>query len=116
MPSEIRIPIPKAGGMEADVLVEWFQVRLEKLSAALDLVVSEFDKKAKIDVIKIEAVDVTGSTVTVTYRLSFSASDTCRGIDYSGTHQRTVHGIVDGRDWMFEPSKPLPKRSTADEL
>ena len=116
MSSGIRIPIPAAGTVESSDLVAWFQTHVAALSAALDLVVAEFDKKAQIDSIKIEAAEVTANRVIVTYRLSFSASDTCSGIDYAGTHQRTAQGLRDGDAWVFQPPKPMPKRSTADEL
>lgn len=116
MSTEIRIPIPEAADIGVDGLVEWFRSRIETLSGALDLGVKEFDRKAKIDSIVIEAVEASDSTVEVTYRVSFSASDTCRGIDYAGNHQRMIRGVIDGNAWVFQPPKPLPTRSTADEL
>ncbi|HQX50471.1 MAG TPA: hypothetical protein PLY87_19905 [Planctomycetaceae bacterium] len=116
MSAEIRIPVPAAGSVRSLDLVAWFRVHVDALSAALDLIVAEFDKKAQIDSIQIDAVDMHGDAVTVTYQLSFSASYTCSGIDYAGTHQRTVTGVRDGDFWVFRPPFILPKRSTADEL
>ncbi len=116
MSKEVRIPVPAAGSAESLDLVAWFQTRVDALSAALDLVVAEFDKKAQIDNIQIDEIDVHDNAVTVTYQLAFSASYTCSGIDYAGTHQRTVTGVRDGNWWVFRPAFILPKRSTADEL
>lgn len=97
-------------------LLEWVQTHLTLLHPALDLDVKEFDRKARIDKLELLSTDLHGGRVTIRYRLSFSAMYTCAGIDYESSHERQIEGQVTGDSWIFPEYRPLPARSTADEL
>lgn len=111
---EIRIPV-----MEPDDSIDfadYFRARMELLSPALDLEVEEFDSRARIDSLLITSVELEEQAISIVYRLAFSASYTCTGIDYAATHDRTLRGVRRGMDWIFPIHQPKPERSTVDEF
>ena len=110
----IRIPIPNLH--EATDLVVYVQTHLDLFTPAMDLEVSEFDAKAQVGSIVILSVTQVDQTVRISYKLTFSADYTCSGIEYAGSHARSILGTVAAADWLFVPPAPMPERSTVEEF
>lgn len=112
--SSIRIPV--ASAEEASDLAGYVHRYLSEITRAMDLDVSQLDPKARIDSCVIQSVHTDDVSIEIVYRIMFSASDTCRGIDYFGAQDRKLRGRRDGGFWSFSPPLNLEQRSTADEL
>lgn len=114
MSSMIRIPVPALDGSED--LVVFAQDNTDLLAVAMDCEVREFDSKAQVDSLKITSVDVQNESVRITYTIAWSASDTCRDIEFAGTQERVLRGQREGSFWVFRKHQPTPGRSTLDEF
>ena len=90
--------------------------RLAELAPVMDLDVSDFDAKAQIDSCEVISVKTGQDTIEICYELKFSASYTCTDIEFAGTHQRTLRGVLDGDSWVFESCPTIESRSTVDEF
>lgn len=92
------------------------RLRLAELAPAMDLDVSDFDSKAQIDSCEVISVKTSQHSIEICYQLKFSASYTCSDIEFAGTHQRTLRGVLDRDFWIFESRPPVESRSTVDEF
>lgn len=110
----IRIPIPSP--LAAADLVGYVQKHLDLFTPALDLEVAEFDAKAQVERLVILSVTQVDQTVSILYKLTFTADYTCSGIEYAGAHERRLMGIAHEGDWLFDPPPRMPERSTVDEF
>ncbi|MFO0999809.1 MAG: hypothetical protein U0936_05710 [Planctomycetaceae bacterium] len=90
--------------------------RLAELEPVIDLDVSDFDSKAKIDSCEVISVQTSENAIEICYELKFSASYTCTDIEFAGTHQRILRGVRDGDFWVFESCPSFESRSTVDEF
>ncbi len=114
MSTVIQIPVPPSE--DSLSLVRFAQESVAQLLPAMDLEVTEFDSKAQVDQIEILSVDAKAESILITFHLKFSASYTCSGIDYAGTHIRTLRGSREDNLWIFPAHQPTPSRSTVDEF
>lgn len=123
---QIRIPIPE--DLSRDSLIEYFgnlMAVLEpnhdyaynesrgSLLKALDLDIGDRELMGDLD---IEDVEVTETYVHVTFSLEISSFHGCKNLDYQKLDQRSVTGITDGSDWVFDVFQSPPERTTVDEF
>ncbi|CAN7367276.1 hypothetical protein LJR074_002173 [Acidovorax sp. LjRoot74] len=123
---QIRIPIPT--DLSRDNLLEYFGNLMEVqepihdyagdedtgiLLRALDLDVGD---REQIDGLEVEEVEVTEDDVHVSFVLEISAYLGCSDLNYQNREHRTVTGITDGGDWVFDVFQSPPERTTVEEF
>lgn len=125
-PKQIRVPIPE--DLSREFLLEYFSNLMEvmpqdheyegdedtgKLANALDLDIGD---REEIEGIEIEEVEVSPDGVFVSFALEISAYLGCSDLNYNNVEHRTVRGITDGNEWVFDIFLSPPARSTHEEF
>lgn len=123
---QIRIHIPD--DLSRDNLLEYFGNLMDvqepfhdyvgdectgALLRALDLDVGD---REQIDGLEVEEVEVTAGEVHVSFVLEISSYLGCRDMNYQNRDHRTVTGITDGSEWVFEVFHSPPERTTVEEF
>lgn len=82
----------------------------------LDLDVSHIDQRAQVYGIRITAVDMTESTIDVSYEVDYNVYNGCKDMDIDDSEYLLVSGVRTKDGWEFEEFVPPPKRTTVDEF
>jgi hypothetical protein len=83
---------------------------------ALDLDVSHIDQRAQLYGIRITDVDMTETTLVVTYEVDYNVYNGCKNMDIDDAEELAVSGVRVDTGWEFEEYSPPPKRTTVDEF
>lgn len=113
--AEIRFPAP-AGTVSRAALTGHCNANIGDLYPALDMRPDNGDERAVTDEVVVTWVDLEPDQVEVTYEVRYSAYHGCSDRNYAVADERSIVGLVEGTNWIFEKFVPPEPRSTVDEF
>lgn len=87
-----------------------------KFYSVLDLDVSHIDMRAQVYGVRITAVDLDATTISVSYDADYNVFNGCKDLAVDDSQDGVVKGVRTAAGWEFEEFLPPPKRTTVDEF
>ena len=84
--------------------------------SALDIDVSHIDQRAQVYGVRVTAVDMSESTIHVSYEADYNVYNGCKDMDIDDSIDGVATGARTEDGWEFEEFVPPPKRTTVDEF